>query len=267
MKRPKSKVIRTVNLHGAFAPEGDHLVDQAAFFEFWLAAQARLRTLQNKDLSRRKLEFANFREVANKSGPIFRQLLHDELSPAEAGEKIGLLVKDKKLQRKVFDHWVKAYQTTPKQLERNKRRIAQEEKRLAQEGRILAARETISQRVTELRELATAGNEHAAKALVEAAYLSGLAVISMEKGQGEMMKRIARRESVWPVLTDGKPGWEQKAAAKLTELNLGADLTAFRTRFRQAREPKSTCQRGNGPKQPSEPLKTPASVTWYLARC
>lgn len=235
MKRPKPVACRTVNLHGVFAPDGGHLADQAAFFEFWLAAQARLTSLKNKDLRRKKSEFANFRKVADKAGPIFHQAMRNELSPAEAKEKIKLLVPDEKLRRQVFDYWAKIYQTTPEQHEKSKQEIALEEKRLAQDEKILTARKAITDSVTELQEMATAGDEEATKALLEAAYLPGLAVLVLEKQRQEMMQRIARRETVWPVLTDGKPGWEKKAAERLSQLNLGADMTTFRTRFRQPR--------------------------------
>lgn len=235
MKRSKPVESRTVNLHGTFAPDGGHLEEQAAFFEFWLAAQARLTSLQNKALRRRKSEFTEFREFADKVGPIFRGVLRNEITPTEAGEKISLLVPDKKLRRKIFDYWAEIYQTTPEQREKNQQEIAREEQRLAQDERILTAGKTISHWVAELQKMAMAGDEKAAKALVQAAYLPGLAVMALEQKQDDMMKRIACGETIWPVLTDGKPGWEQKAAARVTRLNLGANLTAFRTKFRQPR--------------------------------
>lgn len=226
---------RVVNLHGAFAPDGGHEKDQAAFFEFWLAAQTWLTAQGNKDLRRKKSEFAKFRKFVGKVGPVFRQIMRNELSPAEAGEKIKRLVPDDKLRRRVFDYWAEIYKTTPEQLEKSKQEIAQEEARMAHDKKILAAGKTISDSVNQLHEMAMAGDEAAAKALLQAAYLPGLAVVSLEKQRREMMERIARRETVWPVLTDGKPGWEKKAAVRLTQLNLGVDMTSYQTRFRQPR--------------------------------
>ena len=100
---------RTLSLHGVFAPDGSPSDDKSSFFEFWLAAQSRLTSMKNKDLRRRKLEFANFRRVAEQVGPIFGQVMRNELSPAEAGEKIKLLVRDDRLRRRVFDFWAKIY--------------------------------------------------------------------------------------------------------------------------------------------------------------
>src|ERR1039458_1274567 len=232
---PSKPSPRIVNLHGTFVPDGGHEKDHVAFFEFWLAGHGRLTALQNKDLRRRKAEFAKFRKFVGKVGPVFRQIMRNELSPAEAGQKIKLLVPDEKLRREVFDYWAKVYQTTPEQVEKSKKEIAQEEEQITHDEKILAASKTISHSVTQLHEMAVTGDEAAAKALLQAAYLPGLAVSSLEKQQRDMMERIARRETVWPVLTDGKPGWEKLAAERLTKLHLGADMTSFRVRFRQPR--------------------------------
>ena len=60
-------------------------------------------------------------------------------------------------------------------------------------------------------------------------------VLALQVGQREEIQRLAHNRVVWPLLTDGEPGWEKKAAIKIGLLDLGAALKAFRSRFRQAR--------------------------------
>lgn len=231
----KQRMPRVVNLHSSFAPDGGPEEDPLSFFEFWLACNERLHALKARNLTRRKRASAGFRQLAKKVGPVFRRMMRDEISPAEAARKIKHLVKDDTQRLQVLDYWADIYRTTPEELEQHKLEIAQAEASQARDGKILAAREAVTRAVAELREMAMAGDEKAAAALVEAASLPGLAVGALEHHQRPMMERIARRETVWPILTDGKPGWERRAADHLAQLNLGADLDAYRARFRHPR--------------------------------
>jgi hypothetical protein len=135
----------------------------------------------------------------------------------------------------VFEFWGRIYQTRPEPLAQRKQEIAKREAQLARDETILNARKAISEGVEVLNKMAAAGDENAVAALLEAAYLPGTAVLALEQQQSEMMRRIAGRETVWPVVTDGSPGWEKRAAERLKKLDLGADLDFYRSRLRQPR--------------------------------
>ena len=234
MKPAKSQP-RTVNFHGTFAPYGGHPGDQKTFLEFWLAGQEKLTTLGGNDLRRRKAASKEFISLRRKALALLNQMLKNELPVEATAEKLKRLLPNEKLRREIFDFWSNAIKRTPDQRQKEEDELAREGARLARDEKILTARKTISRWVTTLNDMAATGDEKAVEALVEAAYLSSLAVIAFEKQQPKMMERIARRQTVWPILTDGKPEWEKLAVERLTRLNLGADMTFYRTRFRQPR--------------------------------
>ncbi len=233
--KPLPTAPRQLQLHGRFSPGIPDLKDTALFLEFLAAAQERLSALSSKKLRRKKLEFSKFKKSSDAVRPIFAQTFRDELTPAEAAARIKHLVPDAKLRRKVFDFWSDVSPTTPEQLEKAKQKVAVEVAALANAEKIFKARGAMAEATEQLNELAMTGDAEAAKALIQSVIVAGLALGLLEVAQPEMIGRIARVETTWPLLTDGKSGWERKAAQKIARLDLGADLAHLRTRFRQPR--------------------------------
>jgi hypothetical protein len=86
------------------------------------------------------------------------------------------------------------------------------------------------------KEDAFAGNQAAAKFLVELATHLSWWISALEKQQPEIMSEIARKINVWPVVADTQPGSNVEMLARLDELGLGKDIPPqIEPSFRKAR--------------------------------
>jgi hypothetical protein len=83
---------------------------------------------------------------------------------------------------------------------------------------------------------AFAGNQSAAKFLVELTTHLSFRICALEKKQPEIMSEIARKINVWPVATNTQPGSNEEMLARLNGLFLGKDIPPqIEPSFRKAR--------------------------------
>ena len=83
---------------------------------------------------------------------------------------------------------------------------------------------------------AFAGNQSAAKLLVELATHLSWRISALEKEQPEIVSEIARKINVWPVVANTQHGSNEEMLARLDELGLGKDIPPqIEPRFRKAR--------------------------------
>jgi hypothetical protein len=85
-----------------------------------------------------------------------------------------------------------------------------------------------------MSELAFAGNQSAASFLVQLATHLSFRIDALEKQQPKVMREIARKQNVWPVLANTQPGWEKGVQTRLTELELGKAIQHIDLPFRKA---------------------------------
>jgi len=84
-----------------------------------------------------------------------------------------------------------------------------------------------------LSDNAFAGNQSAAKFLVELATHLSWRISALEKQQPQIVSEIARKQNVWPVLAITQPGWEKMSQTRIDELELGKDIRHIDIPFRK----------------------------------
>ena len=81
---------------------------------------------------------------------------------------------------------------------------------------------------------AFAGNQAAAKWLVDLATHLSWRISALEKKQPKIMSEIARKINVWPVVANTQPGSNGEMLTRLNELGLGKDIQHIDVHFRKA---------------------------------
>ena len=226
---------RTFNFHARFTPDGPDAIESTAFMHFWLAAVDRIHQLQGKQLAQRKKQVARFLAARRIADPILIKALRNEIPMEFAAQKVKRLVPDKEMLRKLFDVWDKATRATPEQAAKDKEDIERREQEIAHSERLHKARKAIVGGLTTLAEATGAGDAEAAKILAEATIQASVLLGITERRHPELLKPVARKEMMWPVLASEEAGWEKEAVRHITELKLGADRLGINVRFRKAR--------------------------------
>jgi len=85
-----------------------------------------------------------------------------------------------------------------------------------------------------MSELAFAGNQAAAKFLVQIATHLSFRITMLENQQPQVMREIARKQNVWPIVIDANTGWEKETLARFEKLGLGQDIRDIDPLFRKA---------------------------------
>lgn len=80
---------------------------------------------------------------------------------------------------------------------------------------------------------ASAGNTAAAQILVNWAVGACLMVAALVGRRPQIMREIARKQNLWPVVGSTKPRWETEVLEQLTGLGLGEDIQQIDLRFRK----------------------------------
>lgn len=236
MKAPSpSQPPRTFALSARFAPDTPDFPGRINFSAFWLAAYNQIIRLGHKRYLRKKSQFAKLKAAKRKTDPIIFEALGGRISLEEAAKKVGRLVPDKAIAKKILDVWHKAIRETPEGLAIRKLDITRQEKELAQSTRLLEAKSAIVSGLATLVKAAEAGDAEASKMLLETAIEASVQVYFAEKKYPERFAQAAKGQAMWPILAEDDPGWEKAAARRIADLGLGENLRALKTRFRTAR--------------------------------
>ncbi len=99
----------------------------------------------------------------------------------------------------------------------------------------LKMRRSILDATIALGKAAMAGDEDAAKTLLEEVVAACQWFSIVERKHPDMFAKLAKWQSQWPVLASDEPGWEKNAVPHIAALGLGAELGFLKTRFRKAR--------------------------------
>ena len=232
---PVPKQFRTFNLHARFTPDGPDGADSSVFLEFSLEAMKRVRELKGKELSHDKARFAKLLAAKRRAEPIVLKMLRDEMPVELAVKKVKRLVRDREMLRELFDVWEKAVRATPEQIAKEKEDIQRRQRGIAHSERLHNDRKAITTGLITLAEATEAGDAEAAKNLAEVVIQASVLLAIAEKRHPELLKPVARKQRMWPVLADDDPGWEREAVRHVAELNLGAESRALKARFRKVR--------------------------------
>lgn len=227
--------VRVFSFQARFTPDGPDATETTAFSDFWFAALDRIHRLKRKKLSHEKTQFAKLQAAKRKADPFLIKALRDEIPVELAAQKVKRLVPDKEMLLKLFDVWDKAVKATPEQVAKDKMDIERQEREIARSERFHKARNAIVSGLTILAEATDAGDAEAAKNLAEAAIQASVLLAIAEKKRPELLKPIARKEMMWPVLASEEVGWEKDAMRHIAGLKLGADRLTLNVRFRKAR--------------------------------
>jgi hypothetical protein len=226
---------KNVNLCARFTPQGPEEKDRWIFYEFWQDARDEIHKLQKRDLTHRKKKLAKLQAARRKADPIFAKLLRDQMPVEAAKRKFRRAVPNEALAREIVDTWEKAVKLTPEEIARNKDDIARQEKELTHCERIFKARRAIENGLSMLGELASAGDEEAAKDLVQTAVHAAALLGIVERMHPELARNLAKRKKMWPVLATDDADWAEATRRRVADLKLGESFLPFRVRFRAAR--------------------------------
>lgn len=226
---------RTLNPYAPFTPGGEADASEKVFLDFWLAADARVMAIRRGTLRRDKARLARLVAARRKTEPVLSKLFRGEMPVTESAQALKRLVPDPGILRELFDSWSQAVKTTPEQAAEQSRNIARREAELARSAQWVKAMKAITGGLTVLVEGTAAGEVEAAKQLVQAGVNAAMFVGIAEKQHPEMMKTLARKQELWPVLAKGEAGWERETENRVRALGLGDEARLFSVRFRRAR--------------------------------
>ncbi len=234
-RTPVSQTIRPFNTFTRFTPNGPDAAAKLAFFVFYHAATTHLTELKLKRLAEREAQFEKRKRASLKIQPFLKKYVRDEISLDDFASKIKQLVPDMALLREVLDVWSKAERAKSEDVALLKEKITADEADLQRRDRLLDAEAAITNGIATLTEAAKAGDPDAVSALAQAATNAGLMLHYIESVQPDLIRAVARQQTLWPVIASSETGWQVKAAERVATLDLGADMTWLRVRFRSVR--------------------------------
>jgi len=226
---------RTFSICARFTPNGPDLLDRMSFIEFRHEAYSYSLKIRAKEQAQREKRFKELVKAKRRTEPVIKKFLSDKLSPDAAARRIKRLIPNKRVAREVLDHWSHIVSVKLEDKAGQKERLAREEADIHRRGVLLKANRIIHDNIEVLCQAATGGDADAAKLLAEVAILATDLLHSVGDSQSELPREIARWQTKWPVFAFDEPGWQRRAEKQIQELDLGAELRIFRTRFRQAR--------------------------------
>ena len=234
-RTPVSQKFHTFNTSVPFTPTGPDAAAKLDFIEFYTAARTHLAELKMKRLAVREAQLKKLMGASRKIRPFFQKYLRDEISLDDFASKIKQLVPDMTVVRELMELWTRAERAKPEDVALSKEKIATDEADLRRRNRLLDAEAAITNGIATLTEAAKAGDPGAVSALAQAATNAGLMLHYIESVQPDLIRAVARQQTLWPVIASSETGWQVKAAERVATLDLGADMTWLRVRFRSVR--------------------------------
>ncbi|MCB1079721.1 MAG: hypothetical protein KDM63_15885 [Verrucomicrobiae bacterium] len=103
------------------------------------------------------------------------------------------------------------------------------------EERLLKWEQQAHNAVGHLFDQATEGYGPAIKAIARLAETATIILLAVEKAHPTIVSNLARSHLTWPALISAESNWVKTNERRIADLNLGADLTPYRARFRRLR--------------------------------
>lgn len=230
--RPASRLI---NLHGLFRPHEGSKKDLQPLMDLCIEAQEHIQRKKRRELARRKKEMRKLQRAVQQITPVLLSVFRGEMETSVATEQVFQLIPDPEMRLKAFERISESIQQEEDESNLPDKESASNDPSQSTSDKILKSSNAILDAISYLSDAVEANEPGAAEALAEAATNATTILTIAVSSHPERFKEAAAKQNLWPVLAKEEPGWEKFALNLVAKLQLGRDLSIFRSPLNKLR--------------------------------